>query len=70
MKNVPNPWYDIYFFEKILVKIDSELEDLIPIYIGTKRKDISAMLEALPNGDYETIRLRAQHEGLRRRIWF
>ena len=43
--------------EKIVVKIDPDLEDLIPIYIGTKRKDIASMLEALPNEDYETIRL-------------
>ena len=42
---------------KIVVKVDSDLEDLIPLYIGTKRKDITVMRDCLERGDYEKIRL-------------
>ena len=42
---------------KIIVKVDPDLEDLIPIYIETKRKDILNLREALESGDYEKIRL-------------
>lgn len=42
---------------KNVVRIDSELEELIPNYIENRHKDIKNMTEALTKGDFETIRL-------------
>ena len=42
--------------ERIVVRIDPDLEDLIPGFIENRRKDISAILEALGNGDFEPVR--------------
>lgn len=42
--------------EKIVVRIDAELKDLIPGYIQNRYKDIEIMSKALESGDYETIR--------------
>lgn len=43
--------------DKIIVHIDSDLEELIPGYLDNRRRDIQSMLEALERGDYETIRV-------------
>lgn len=43
--------------EKIRVHVDGELEDLIPGYLDNRRQDVQSMLEALNQGDYETIRV-------------
>jgi len=43
--------------EKISVRIDKDLEDLIPGYLENRRKDIAAIAEALSGGDYEKIRV-------------
>jgi HPt (histidine-containing phosphotransfer) domain-containing protein len=43
--------------EKITVKIDPDLEDLIPGYIENRHKDIRAMEEALAKGEFETVRV-------------
>ncbi len=42
---------------KHVVRIDSELEELIPNYIENRHKDIKNMTEALAKGDFETVRL-------------
>lgn len=42
---------------KIIVHVDAELEDLIPGFLENRRNDIKSMLEALKQGDYETIRI-------------
>jgi HPt (histidine-containing phosphotransfer) domain-containing protein len=42
---------------KIIVLIDSELEDLIPGFLNNRRQDIIKMQAALADGDYETIRI-------------
>ncbi len=42
--------------EKIKVSVDPEIMDLIPGFLSNREKDIRSMLEALENGDYETIR--------------
>lgn len=42
---------------KILVRVDPDLADLIPGFLGNRRKDITTMQEALERGDFETVRL-------------
>jgi HPt (histidine-containing phosphotransfer) domain-containing protein len=41
---------------KIIVRVDPDLEDLIPGFLENRRNDIQAMQEALEQGDFETIR--------------
>lgn len=43
--------------DKIIVHVDSDLEELIPGYLDNRRRDVQSMLEALARGDYETIRV-------------
>jgi HPt (histidine-containing phosphotransfer) domain-containing protein len=43
--------------EKIVVQVDADLEDLIPEYLQNRRQDVEAILKALENQDYETIRV-------------
>lgn len=42
---------------KVIVHVDAELEDLIPGFLENRLKDIKSMLDALNQGDYETIRI-------------
>jgi len=42
--------------EKIVVQVDTELEDLIPGFLENRRKDVKTLEQALGKGDYETIR--------------
>lgn len=44
---------------KIIVRVDPDLEDLIPGFLENRRSDIQAMREALEQSDFETIRTRA-----------
>jgi HPt (histidine-containing phosphotransfer) domain-containing protein len=41
----------------ITVKVDSDLEDIIPGFLQHRQSDIEAILDALDKGDYETIRI-------------
>jgi HPt (histidine-containing phosphotransfer) domain-containing protein len=41
--------------EKIVVHIDPELKELIPVYIENRNRDIDDMTEALENGDFTLI---------------
>lgn len=43
--------------EKIVVQVDADLEDLIPGYLQNRRQDVGAILQALGNQDFETIRI-------------
>lgn len=43
--------------EKIVVQVDADLEDLIPGYLQNRLKDAEAILQALENQDFETIRV-------------
>ncbi|MBW1972371.1 MAG: Hpt domain-containing protein [Deltaproteobacteria bacterium] len=43
--------------EKIIVKVDADLEDLIPDYLQNREKDIESIQEAISNQDYEAIRI-------------
>lgn len=42
--------------DKILVTIDSDLEDLIPGFLENRQKDIGLLKEALAGGDIESLR--------------
>jgi HPt (histidine-containing phosphotransfer) domain-containing protein len=42
--------------EKITVRVDAELEDLIPGYLENRHKDAKEIQAALASGIYETIR--------------
>ena len=41
----------------IIVKVDSDLEDIIPGFLQHRQSDIEAIADALDKGDYETIRI-------------
>ena len=43
--------------DKIVVHVDTDLQELIPGYLANRQGDIQAMREALEQGDYETIRI-------------
>lgn len=43
--------------KKIIIHVDSDLEDLIPGYLENRRKDIEPIIEALKQSDFETIRI-------------
>ena len=43
--------------KKVIVTVDSDLEDLIPGYFENRQKDIRSIRKALENDDYETIRI-------------
>jgi HPt (histidine-containing phosphotransfer) domain-containing protein len=43
--------------KRILVRIDKDLEDLIPGYIENRHKDIKSIRASLENGDFENIRI-------------
>jgi len=43
--------------ERFVVRIDKDLEDLIPGYIENRHKDIKSISASLEKGDYETIRI-------------
>jgi len=42
--------------EKIIVHVDSDLEDLLPGFLEDWKTEIESMREALERNDYETIR--------------
>lgn len=42
--------------EKIIVKVDEEIEDLIPGFLENRASDVKTLLQALQEKDYETIR--------------
>lgn len=43
--------------EKIIVHVDTELEDIVPVFLENRHKDIKAILEALEQNDHETIQM-------------
>ena len=42
---------------KIIVRVDRDLEDLIPGYLENRHKDIKSILVALGREDYDSIRV-------------
>jgi HPt (histidine-containing phosphotransfer) domain-containing protein len=43
--------------EKIVVNVDSDIEDLIPGFLENRQQDIKSIYDALEKEDYETIRI-------------
>ncbi len=43
--------------KRIIVRIDKDLEDLIPGYIENRHKDIKSISASLESGDFENIRI-------------
>ena len=41
----------------IVVKVDHDLEDLVPGYLHNRENDIKTMAEKIAQGDYESIRM-------------
>lgn len=48
---------DLKQFEKIIVHVDRDLEDIVPEFLENRQEDIKSIGEALTNGDFETIRI-------------
>ena len=42
---------------KILVGVDSDIQDIIPGFLGHRHDDIESILKALDHDDYETVRI-------------
>jgi|TARA_Y100000294_G_scaffold85796_1_gene80329 HPt (histidine-containing phosphotransfer) domain-containing protein len=43
--------------KKIVVKVDADLEDLVPDYLENRDKDIKSISESLEKGDFENVRI-------------
>jgi len=43
--------------DKIIIKVDPDLADLIPEYLGNRRQDVESITSALVSGDFESIRI-------------
>lgn len=43
--------------EKIIVRIDPDIEDLVPGYLEGRHRDIAAITTAMAQGDFETVRV-------------
>ncbi len=43
--------------KKIVVHVDTEIEDLVPGFLENRHNDVKTLQEALTKGDYETIRI-------------
>lgn len=39
----------------IVVCVDADIEDLMPIFLEGRREDVKALVEALEKGDYDTV---------------
>ncbi|MCG9968857.1 Hpt domain-containing protein [Pelotomaculum terephthalicicum JT] len=45
------------FNKKIIVRVDKDLAEIIPVFLENRQKDCKSIKEALEKGDYETIRI-------------
>ncbi|MBI3814851.1 MAG: Hpt domain-containing protein [Nitrospinae bacterium] len=43
--------------EKVIVHVDADIEELIPGFLQNMEEDVQGILNAIENGDYETIRI-------------
>ncbi|MDY0040527.1 MAG: Hpt domain-containing protein [Desulforhabdus sp.] len=43
--------------EHFVVTVDADLEDIVPIFLESRRKDVVELRRGLANGDYEAIRI-------------
>lgn len=44
--------------DRIIVTVDEDLKEIIPVFLRNRQKDIAAIHEALNSGDFEDIRVR------------
>ena len=43
--------------EKVIVKVDAEIEDIVPIFLEKLLEEIETALDSLQQDDYETIQI-------------
>jgi HPt (histidine-containing phosphotransfer) domain-containing protein len=43
--------------QRIVVRVDAELEDLVPGFLDNRRKDVDTIKSALADDDFDTIRV-------------
>jgi HPt (histidine-containing phosphotransfer) domain-containing protein len=43
--------------DRITVSIDRDLEDIVPIFLANRRKDVRTLRESVQRKDFETIRM-------------
>jgi len=43
--------------QKIVVQVDVDLEDLVPMFLNNRKREIPELQEALSRGDFEAIRV-------------
>ena len=43
--------------DKIIVYVDSDIKDLVPGFLENRKKDITSIIDALTENDYEAIRI-------------
>ncbi len=43
--------------ERVTVHIDRDFQDIVPIFLANRRKDVHTLRQALTNEDYSTIRM-------------
>jgi len=48
---------DVEQSEQITVVVDHEIKDIVPIFLENRRGDVKAILGALDQSDYESIRI-------------
>jgi HPt (histidine-containing phosphotransfer) domain-containing protein len=43
--------------EGIIVHVDRDIADIVPGFLGNRRKDTASITEAVTRGDFETVRI-------------
>jgi histidine phosphotransfer protein HptB len=45
--------------DRIVVNVESDIQDLVPGFLANRRSDVQRILEALSKGDFDAIRIMA-----------
>ena len=43
--------------DRFVINVDPDIEDIVPIFLQNMRNDLGSILNALQQGDFETIRI-------------
>ena len=43
--------------QQIVVQIDLDLEDIVPVFLENRQEDVTEIRDALNRGDFETVRI-------------
>ena len=43
--------------DRIVVQVDPEIQEIVPIFLQNRRDDVESILKDLQHGDFETIRV-------------